>query len=319
MSINGSYKTRSAVLFIIFNRPDTTSSVFEKIREARPRKLYIAADGPRSTNTFDQARCTQARSVVDKIDWPCEIKTLFRDKNLGCKYGVSTAIDWFFENEQEGVILEDDCLPSNDFFRFCDLMLEKYRHDTRIRHITGCNLQHGKKWGSASYYYSSNVHVWGWACWKRVWQQYDVELANYNENEIEEQFSKIFPEPILVESWIEIFGKMKRNEIDTWDYQLGIANFFNNGLCIIPNFNLISNIGFGPDGTHTFSESDRNANLPFEELPKQVVHPKYILPERQADLFTWNADFHIESRRKAKLKKEGMIKYQLNKLVKLLK
>ncbi|PRY53696.1 hypothetical protein B0I27_103166 [Arcticibacter pallidicorallinus] len=319
MSTTSFYQTRSAVLFVIFNRPDTTFRVFERIKQTRPAKLYIAADGPRSDNPSDQERCMEARSVIEKIDWPCETKTLLRDENLGCKYGVSTAIDWFFDNEQEGIILEDDCLPSNDFFRFCDLMLERYRNDTRIRHITGCNLQYGKKWGSASYYFSNNVHVWGWAAWKRVWQQYDVELASYNENEIEEQFSKVFPEPLLVESWSEIFEKMKRNEIDTWDYQLGIANFFNNGLCVIPNFNLISNIGFGPNGTHTFSETDRNANIVSEDLPDVIVHPKYILPEKQADMSTWNADFHIERRRKSKAKKDGMIKYQLNKLLKHLK
>lgn len=319
MSTNGSYQTHSAVLFIVFNRPNTTFRVFEKIKEARPGKLYIAADGPRSSNTLDLERCSEARSVIDLIDWPCEAKTLFRKDNLGCKYGVASAIDWFFENEEEGIILEDDCLPGNDFFRFCDLMLQRYREDTRIRHITGCNLQYGRKWGSASYYFSNNVHVWGWATWKRVWQQYDVELTNYNEDEIEEQFSKIFAEPLLVESWTEIFLKMKRNEIDTWDYQLGIANFFNNGLCIIPNSNLISNIGFGPDGTHTFSESDRNSNLPVESLPEIISHPKFILPEKEADSFTWNLDFHVESRKKRKLKKEGIIKYQFAKLLKRLK
>lgn len=319
MPDSSSYKTHSPVLFIVFNRPDTTFRVFEKIRETKPTKLYIAADGPRASRTTDHARCNEVRSILNMVDWPCDIQTLFREENLGCKYAVSSAIDWFFERETEGIILEDDCLPSNDFFRFCDSMLVKYRTDTRIRHITGCNLQQGKKWGPASYYFSNNVHVWGWAAWKRVWEQYDVELAKYEEDEVEEQLAKIFIEPLLVESWKEIFSKLKRGEIDTWDYQLGLANFFNNGLCIIPNVNLISNIGFGPDGTHTFTEDDRNSNIPLESLPGPIVNPKYILPEKQADMFTWSTDFNIARRKKEKSKKDNMFKYQVSKLIKALK
>lgn len=297
MSFLYPYYTRSAVLFIIFNRPDTTEQVFEKIKEAKPPKLYIAADGPRKSNIKDETLCRLARQVVEDITWDCEVKILFRQQNLGCKYAISSAISWFFEQEEEGIILEDDCFPSNDFFRFCDEMLARYRFDTRIRHITGCNLQEGKKWGAASYYFSNNIHVWGWAGWKRVWGEYDPELGKYKEYEVEEQFNKIFQEPLLTESWKDIFIKMKNQDIDTWDYQLGIINFFNNGLCIIPNVNLVSNIGFRPDATHTVTENGRHANIPHQELDKEISHPKYILPEKQADIFTWNLDFDIEARK----------------------
>lgn len=297
------YTTSSPVLFIIFNRPDTTERVFDKIKEAKPKKLYIAADGPRKDKIQEAELCSAARSVIDKIDWPCEVLTLFRENNLGCKYAVSSAITWFFDHEQQGIILEDDCLPSNDFFRFCDEMLDRYKNDSRIRHITGCNLQDGRKWGDATYYFSNNVHVWGWAGWKRVWDEYDVELKEYKEEEVGEQLAKIFDEKLLVESWKSVFVELKKGNIDTWDYQVGFKSFFNNGLCIIPNYNLISNIGFRPDGTHTFDPENRNSNIPFDKLPVTIIHPKYFLPQKAADQFTWNHDFDIERRKKKERKR----------------
>ncbi|WP_069660423.1 nucleotide-diphospho-sugar transferase [Arcticibacter eurypsychrophilus] len=310
------YTTTSAVLFILFKRPDTTIRVFEKIREARPSKLYLAADGPHVDNVSEIQLCKETREIIGKIDWPCQIKILFREENLGCKYAVSSSLDWFFKNEEEGIILEDDCLPSNDFFRFCDQLLFKYRNDTRVRMISGDNFQFGRKWGNASYYFSNNIHVWGWASWRRAWQDYDVELCGFKEDEIEEQLGKIFNEPLLIESWKNIFVSLKRKEIDTWDYQLGLINFFNNGLCIIPNVNLISNIGFRSDATHTVSDNDLNANIPVEPLAAELIHPVYILPEKGADLFTWYSDFNIEER-KALAKKDKSLNKRIRKLLRL--
>src|SRR5437868_1770003 len=151
---------KSPVLFLIFNRPDTTCQVFEQVRKARPGKLYIAADGPRSGNISDIELCRQARLVTQKVDWDCNVRTFFSDENKGCKAAVSTAINWFFDAEEEGVILEDDCLPSDTFFYFCDAMLERYRFDSRVSTITGTNLQDGKKWGTASYYFSQFSNIW---------------------------------------------------------------------------------------------------------------------------------------------------------------
>ncbi|MXV50011.1 nucleotide-diphospho-sugar transferase [Pedobacter sp. HMF7647] len=307
------YQTSSPLLFIIFNRPDTTLTVFERIREAKPKRLYIAADGPRTSREDEEHLCSEARKVIEQVDWDCSVETLFREKNLGCKYAVSSAVDWFFSKEEEGIILEDDCLPSNDFFRFCDEMLVKYRYDSRIRHITGCNLQYGKKWGDATYYFSRNVHVWGWASWKRVWNSYDVELSKYQRPEAERQFSNVFSEQLLIQSWVDIFQQLKDGKIDTWDYQVGIINFFENGLCVIPNCNLVSNIGFGQNATHTFNEVDRNANIPHEDLPAEVIHPEYILAETKADSLLLNRDFDIENRLKKLRKKER--KMQIKRLL----
>lgn len=293
-SINSNYQTKSPVLFMIFNRPDVTNLVFEQIKLAKPKRFYIAADGARANKPNEEILCAKTRQIINKIDWDCEVKTLFRDINLGCKNAVSGAIDWFFENEEEGIILEDDCCPSNDFFRFCDLMLEKYRDDTRIRHIGGSNLQNGIKRGDFSYYFSNLTHVWGWASWKRVWNGYDKNISNYSLNDADFAFKTVFEEPILSNSWKDIFVELQNNKIDTWDYQLTIINFFNNSLSIIPNVNLIKNIGFNENATHTFDISNPYANIECSNLEKNITHPKIFLPNKEADLHTLNHDFEVE-------------------------
>lgn len=293
------YTTKSAVLFLIFNRPDVTAKVFEQIQKVKPPRMYIAADGPRNEKENEETLCQETRSVIDRIDWDCQVKTLFRNENLGCKYAVSSGIDWFFENEEEGIILEDDCLPSADFFVFCDEMLEKYRFDTRIRHIGGSNLQSGNKWGDATYYYSNLTHVWGWASWRRAWNDYDVELTKYKNIDANYYFKNIFNDDILVESWVAIFNKLVKNGIDTWDYQWTITNFFNNGLSIIPNVNLISNIGFGVNATHTRNSNDKASNIKIQKL-HEITHPLVVLPQKEADFFTLSSEFRL---RKAKRKR----------------
>ncbi len=296
------YKTHSPVLLLLFNRPDTTKRVFDAIRQAAPPRLYIAADGARADRGNEAALCKEARDIVNHIDWPCEVRTLFREENLGCKEAVSSAIDWFFEQEEEGIILEDDCLPSNEFFRFCDEMLQHYRFDTRIRHIGGSNLQQGKQWGEAGYYYSNLTHVWGWAGWRRVWQQYDKELTAYTVEDVKNAFANIFTEPIIVDTLVQIFNQLKAGQIDTWDYQLAFINFFNNSLSVIPNVNLISNMGFGDGATHTVDAANRYSSLPHQPLGN-IVHPLYIVPQKQADYNTLAHDFDVEriKRKNAKL------------------
>jgi hypothetical protein len=291
------YHTKSAVLFVIFNRPDTTSRVFAAIRAAQPKRLYIAADAPRPGNMDDEFLCKQARAVVSVIDWDCELKTLYKEENSGCKEGVSSAVTWFFEHEEEGIILEDDCLPANSFFKFCDTLLERYRHDTRIRHITGCNLQQGKKWGNSTYYFSNRTHVWGWASWKRVWKDYDKTLNKYNGGEIKEKIQNIYEDPIVAECWLDVFNGVKEGKINSWAYQLDFANFFNNGLIIIPNENLISNIGFGTNATNLTLEKSIFDHIPLSEID-EIIDPVFILPNKRADLFIINHNFNIDEKRR---------------------
>lgn len=294
---NSPYQTKSAVLFLIFNRPDTTLKVFEQIRIAKPSRLYIAADAPRQGIAEDVDLCKQTRAIVKNIDWECDVKTLFNKKNAGCRDGVSAAITWFFDNEEEGIILEDDCLPANSFFKFCDTLLEKYRDDTRIRHITGCNLQQGKKWGDASYYFSNRTHVWGWASWKRVWKDYDITLDKYSNFEIKEKLENIYPDPLVAECWVNIFNDLKEGKINSWAYPLDFINFFNNGLTIIPNENLISNIGYGSGATNTIDDEHVFSNVNLSEI-RDITDPAFVIPEKKADIFIMNNHFNIEDMRR---------------------
>lgn len=304
------YKVKSPVLFLLFNRPDVTASVFEQIRKVKPSRFYIAADGPRNNKAGEAELCQLTRSIAAKVDWDCEVKTLFRDENLGCKYAVSSGISWFFENEEEGIVLEDDCLPNEDFFRFCDTLLEKYRTDNNIKHIGGSNLQFGKKWGDASYYFSNLTHVWGWASWRRVWKEYDVELSKYRNTDSLPIFKSIFENEIIAERWDDIFRELLDDKINTWDYQLAITNMFTNGLSIIPNVNLIRNIGFGSDATHTFNADDVVATMQLESLGN-IVHPSEISPQKEADFTTLYREFNVERimRKRRKKRLTGWLKF----------
>ena len=169
------------VLFLIFNRPDTTQLVFDAIRQAKPSQLYVAADGPRENKPGETEKCEQTRRIIGTVDWDCEVATLFRENNLGCKQAVSSAIDWFFSNAEEGIILEDDCFPSHSFFIYCQELLEYYRYDTRIMQICGLNVLREWNRNGYGYYYSNYGPVWGWASWRRAWKYYDVHMELWPE------------------------------------------------------------------------------------------------------------------------------------------
>lgn len=276
------YNREDAILFLVFNRVDPTSLVFQEIKKAAPKRLYIAADGPRNADEFE--KCKQVREIATNIDWDCEWKTLFREENLGCKIAVSDAINWFFEQEEQGIILEDDCLPSSSFFGFCSEMLKKYKDDDRIGHISGANFQNGIKRGAGSYYFSRMPQIWGWASWRRTWKNYDVNMSsfsNFSVSDLENSPSHA----LYKESWYKNLDDTYQGKIDTWDYQYCYLNLINNYLSISPNQNLIKNIGFGADATHTTGEEHVFANLETGEMDL-VVHPVFFLPNVEADLYT---------------------------------
>ncbi len=272
------------ILFLIFNRPDTTLEVFEEIRKVRPAKLYVAADGPRANRPDEVAKCLETRAVISKVDWPCEVITLFREGNLGCKRAVSSAITWFFEQVEEGIILEDDCLPSPTFFTYCATLLEHYRYDERIMHIGGDGLDNGISYGDGSYYISPFPLIWGWASWRRAWNLYDVDMASYPRFKEMDKIADIFPEVTYQKIWLSSFDDIYSGKIDSWDYQWSYAVFSNGGMALVPNCNLISNIGFREDATHTITDSHRSARPRFD-IP-QIVHPTFIIPDKKA--IAWN-------------------------------
>jgi len=279
---NCNYKVKSSILFIIFNRLDTTLLVLEQIKQVRPNRLYITADGPRATVPGEDLKCMATReAVLAAIDWDCEIKTLFRAENLGPKEAISSAISWFFDHEEEGIILEHDCLPAKSFFRFCDVLLERYRFDTRIFLISGSNLSR-QKWSDASYYFSQLSNAWGWAIWKRSWIGYDKDLTGYTEAEVREQLGKFFDDPFIIDCWVRNFVLLNSGQINTWDYQMTFKHFFSHCLNIAPNNNLVSNIGFGHLAENTVDADSFFAGIPLEEI-RELKHPKFILPEKKAD------------------------------------
>ena len=269
------------VLFSIFNRPDTTRKVFNAIKAAKPEKLFVSADGPRRDVAGEDEKCKQTRAIIKQVDWKCEVYTNFREKNLGLKLTMSSGIDWFFKNVEEGIILEDDCLPTRTFFWFCQELLEKYRDDEKIMAINGGNSQFGVKRGRASYYFSNIVGVWGWASWRRAWRHFDLSLRSFPEFKKQNQIKNIFEDETS-----RIFWMTKIQETydggNSWAFPWAYSIFTQNGLCVTPNVNLVSNIGFGPDGVHATNPGSLFANIRTAGM-KKIIHPTFILPNRNAD------------------------------------
>jgi hypothetical protein len=277
------------VVLIIFNRPDTTEKVFQAIRQAQPQKLLIIADGPRIDRPDEAQKCALSRAVIDQVDWECEVLTNYSDINLGCKYRVSTGIDWVFSEVEEAIILEDDCLPAASFFQFCQNLLEKYRDDERIMMISGDNFQPEDKQFEDSYYFSKYVHIWGWATWRRAWQHYDVEMSSWKEFQDKGLLKDTCNDPIEAEYWLKIFNDVANNCIDTWDQQWVYTCWQQSGMSITPSVNLISNIGFRDDATHTLWKSPRS-EMKTGDI-QNIRHPTFILKNHDADTYTFENVF----------------------------
>ena len=252
----------TSVLFIIFNRPDTTQQVFDEIKKVKPRYLYVAADGVRPNNSIDVEKVKQTRDIINQVNWDCELKTLFRDENKGCGKGPAEAISWFFENVEQGIILEDDCVPHPDFFPFCEQMLNEFKEDERITSIAGSNFQDGKKRSKGSYYFSVHNRIWGWASWRRTWNNYDYYLKNIEKSEFENLLLNLFSNQTERNYWNNVYQIVTENRLNDscWDYQFMFMQWKLNGLTLIPNVNLVSNIGDGEDATHTINWTN-NKNL----------------------------------------------------------
>lgn len=286
-----------AVLFIIFNRPETTRLVFEVIRLARPKRLYIAGDGPRLGKVGEQEVCDETRKIVEKIDWPCEVKTLFQEANLGCRQGVSTAITWFFDNEEEGIILEDDIVPDASFFPYCAELLERHRDNPKIMAITGLNRQPNNRDYDHSYYFSCYNHVWGWASWRRAWAVYDRTLDTLESVETAEVLDQLSDVPGFKEYWMKNFRAVRDEKIDTWDYSWLLTCWMHGGLTCTPSQNLIQNIGFGSDATHTVNPNSKHAQMVAQPLTLPLTHPEIIERSRRNDDYVSKMEYGINLRR----------------------
>ncbi|QXE92322.1 glycosyltransferase family 2 protein [Geomonas subterranea] len=266
------WQMRSPVAFFIFNRPDTTARVFEAIRKAAPPTLLVIADGPRSDREGEAEKCAAARAIASNVDWPCQVLLNFSDVNLGCKRRISSGMDWVFGTVGEAVILEDDCVPEPTFFRFCDELLEKFRDDDRVAMISGNNFHGDSAEITESYYFSRRPHIWGWATWRRSWRRYDVEMKSWPAVKKSGWLKQLFPQRAVARYWRVLFDAVHRGDIDTWDHQFTYCCFLHDTLCVMPAVNLVSNIGFGEEATHTKAVTE-HAGLPTRAMAFPLLHP----------------------------------------------
>jgi hypothetical protein len=301
-----SYKT--PILFLIFNRLTTSQQVFAAICQAQPAQLYIASDGPRPQVPEEDEKVKAVRNyVVNHIDWDCQVHTLFREENLGCRLAVSSAIDWFFEYESEGIILEDDCLPDASFFRYAEELLSHYRHDKRIMAISGLNIFPSLSYFSHSYCFSHYPYCWGWATWKRAWQYYDVDIDLWTCLRDTNWLLAISGGSQSFQNyWSRAFNQAYENKIDTWDFQWFFCCWAQHGLAIMPSCNLVENIGFDQNATHTKS-SNTFLEIPKSTLPFPLAHPPFVVRDDRIDSWVekhvFSGSYSIYKRLKNRFKK----------------
>lgn len=282
MTAKGQLET--PVALVIFKRPDRTRLVFDRIRRARPRRLFLIADGPRAGNAEERLGCEQARAVVEEVDWPCEVTCDFADGNIGLKRRLPSGLDGVFRQVERAIVLEDDCLPDESFFRFCDELLERYAAADRVMHVAGSQLLHQRPASSASYHFSRYVHIWGWATWRRAWHRFDVELREWldlGRAEREARLQSMFTEESERRYWRYVWDNSA--EIENWDAQWSYAVLAQRGLAANPNRNLISNIGFGEDATNAIEDPLGIAARPLEGIEFPLQHPAAIELDRAAD------------------------------------
>jgi hypothetical protein len=278
------------VVSIIFNRPDTTRQVLNKIKLAKPPVLFVIADGPRDTVPSDKKKCSETRLLFEDetIDFP--VIKVYSEKNLGCAERVITGLHYVFQNVGKAIILEDDCVPDLSFFRYCDELLFKYENDERVMTISGGNFQFGRKRTDFSYYFSMYPHIWGWATWKRAWNNYDKGIHLWPQIKKSRLFKDLFPNIVSSFYWNRIFDQVYAGKIATWDYQWAFSSWMNNSLAIIPNVNLVSNIGFGTDATLS-KRKDKYFKIPAEQMNFPLMHPPFMVRNVQADRFTERTQF----------------------------
>jgi len=273
----------------LFNRPELTARVFAEVARAKPSKLLLIADGPR--NEQERVRCKQARKVVERIDWNCEVSHNYSDVNLGCRKCMSSGIDWVLCQVEEAILLEDDCLPDPTFFRFCSELLGRYGEDERVMMISGDNFQRGRRRTPHSYYFSRIPHIWGWATWRRAWRHYDASLRQWPDLRDTDFLDRLFENPQFAPAYRRIFDETTAGHIDTWDHQWAFAFWLNNGLCVLPEVNLVTNLGFGPEATHTRNAASPDSAIPLKPMRFPLDHPPTMLPCVEADQFTLDSIF----------------------------
>jgi len=300
---NSEFILTTPVVLIIFNRPDTTEAVFSAIARAKPQKLLVISDGPR-THLADEGKLVAAsRAIIDRVHWPCEVLTNYSEINLGCRKRVSSGIKWAFDHVEEAIILEDDCLPAPTFFRYCQELLERYRNDLRVGMISGNNFQFGRKCTNDSYYFSKNTHIWGWATWKNRWQLgYDDNMTLWPTIRNEGRLGDLALDISELGYWKKIFDRVYSRKDNSWAFPWTYGNWVQGWLTILPSVNLISNIGFDSNATHS-TTLNKLANMPIEDLIFPLKHPIIVARNIVADkssFWVYRSPLHIRIIKKVK-------------------
>lgn len=302
------YLCKTPVVMIIFNRPDTANQVFEIVKKAKPPKLLLIGDGARPNKPGEAEKVEECRKIQHKVDWDCEVLTNFSDTNMGCKKRISSGLDWVFGNVERAIILEDDCKPADCFFRFCDEMLEYYKDDERIMLVSGDNQSPKCQKLEESYYFTKHVHIWGWATWRRAWQKNDTSMKDWPQISASGAFDHLFKNPRYNFYWKQFFNILHDNRVNSWAGPWVYSVWKESALAIAPKHNLITNIGFGKDATHTKSGSIY-AQMQTAELDFPLVHPKYVLADAKLD----------ELEMKQRCKDDGRLPYPFDKWASQLK
>lgn len=287
-------KLITPVVFMVFNRPAKTRRVFEEIRKAKPERLFIIADGPR--NDEETLRCREVRDIAEKIDWPCQVFKNYARYNLGCKVRISSGITWVFENVEEAIFLEDDCLPDPSFFPFCAELLEKYRHEEKVMQICGYNfLARNKKFKYQNSYYFSNIGIMlGWASWRRAWKHYDVNISNWPEIKKSGLLKKALKNNAVIDHYNHLFDNYYAKKVDSWDSQWFLARWLNNGLSAVSKNNLIQNIGFDAEAAHkAVGPKDPRAHVPVRAVKFPLIHPDGITANPKFDAYIFRYQLKI--------------------------
>jgi hypothetical protein len=286
------------VLLLVYNRYEYTRRVFERIRQAQPGRLYVAADGPRPEISGDDERCAEVRQILSGVDWQCDVKKLFRERNLGLRAAVSSALDWFFAEEPEGIILEDDCLPSLSFFAFCEALLRRFRDEPAVMMISGTNYAPDIARLKTSYCFSRYFSIWGWASWRRVWQLYDPAMQDWPARKAANALQKYYADGFMNRHVSKTFDLAYGGRVSTWDTQLFYTCLFHGGLAVVPAANLISNIG--SVGTHSAS-AETHLQLEHAEMnTEHLIHPAAIAVDEKFDSLFFRKIFRPTWRQRAK-------------------
>ncbi len=287
------------ILITAWRRVEKLEKLIEAIKENKPKKIYISCDGPRNNNPTDKYLTKKVQKTIDElINWDCDIQKLYNYENLGCRGAMVKAINWFFDNESEGIILEDDCIPNKEFIPYCSKLLKKYQKDYKVWNISGTNFQNGITRGDGSYYLSKYFIGWGWATWRDRWLNFDSYLKSWVKAKEVILLKSIFTNPLEIKYWTNIFNRFYEKGIpDTWDIEWAYTCLINEGHTIIPNVNLVKNIGFDREATHTKFTIDQHSN---NGLILPIIHPTFLINDKNADKYTFYNHYQMNFKRRIK-------------------